>query len=337
MKRSILSWGLPVLLCSLLSTIADAQRTNQGRRGGSRPPASSTTETKETTPVANPYGNIPIRVDSSGSGAGTESKPGKRPYNATAPTGSDERTPLTPEHLRKDDALFAQMVWRELDLDEKMNQTFNYNAELDKGSELFVNILMKAVTSGDVEAFADERFTTPLKAAEIENSLRGAWDTTKVVNPDDPGGIPKELLVTRADFDPQTVRRLRIREEWVFDKEAGRMFVRILAIAPLKTQLDSRTGKPRGFTPLFWVYYPDLRPTLAKREVYNPKNMGQSRMTWEELFETRMFSSFVVKSTFDNAANKPIRAYIKDPILALLEGDNVKEKIFNYEQDLWSY
>ena len=25
---------------------------------------------------------------------------------------------------------------------------------------------------------------------------------------------------------------------------------------------------------MFWVYYPDLRPTLAKYEVYNPKNMG---------------------------------------------------------------
>jgi hypothetical protein len=65
--------------------------------------------------------------------------------------------------------------------------------------------------------------------------------------------------------------------------------------------------------------------------------MGQSRMTWEELFESRMFSSYIVKSTMDNAANRIIRSYIKDPILALLEGDNIKDKIFNYEQDLWSY
>jgi len=76
---------------------------------------------------------------------------------------------------------------------------------------------------------------------------------------------------------------------------------------------------------------------LAKYEVYNPKNMGQGRLTWEELFESRMFSSYIIKSTFDNAANKSIRGSIKDPILALLEGENIKEKIFNYEQDLWSY
>jgi hypothetical protein len=65
--------------------------------------------------------------------------------------------------------------------------------------------------------------------------------------------------------------------------------------------------------------------------------MGQSRMTWEELFESRMFSSYILKSTIDNAANKNIKQYVRDPILALLEGENIKEKIFNFEQDLWSY
>jgi hypothetical protein len=92
-----------------------------------------------------------------------------------------------------------------------------------------------------------------------------------------------------------------------------------------------------GQSVMFWVYYPDLRPTLAKYEVYNPKNMGNGRMTWEELFESRMFSSYIVKSTLDNPSNRQVRQMIKDPILALLEGDNIKERIFNYEQDLWSY
>ncbi|TAF98277.1 MAG: gliding motility protein GldN, partial [Bacteroidetes bacterium] len=71
-------------------------------------------------------------------------------------------------------------------------------------------------------------------------------------------------------------------------------------------------------------------------EVYNPKNFGQ-RMTWEDLFEGRMFNSFIVKSTLDNINNMPLDAYIKDPLFRLLEGENIKEKIFNYEQGLWSY
>ena len=114
------------------------------------------------------------------------------------------------------------------------------------------------------------------------------------------------------------------------------MFCRILGIAPIETKYNEN-GQERGSSVMFWIYYPDLRPTLTKYEVYNPKNMGQSRMTWEELFESRMFSSYILKSTMDNASNKNIRQYITDPILRLLEGDNIKEKIFNFEQDLWSY
>lgn len=339
MKSSMLSRAYFVLPLLLLSIAVDAQRPPRPT-GQTTTPRTTTPSVNENKPVsrslADMYPGIPIRVDSSSLNTGV-AKPGQRPYYSTGPTGDAERTPLTPEFLRRDDALFGQMVWRELDLNEKMNQVFNYNAEFDQGSEIFANILLNAVVNKKVEAFADERFTTPLTVAEIEKSTLGTWDTTEVKDPNNIQGPPIELLVTRASFDPKSIKRLRIREEWIFDRESSRMFVRILAIAPLKTSTDPQTGKERGYTPMFWIYYPDLRPVLAKREVYNPKNMGVSRMTWEELFETRMFSSFIIKSTFDNAANKTIRATIKDPKLALLEGDNVKEKIFNYEQDLWSY
>ena len=50
-----------------------------------------------------------------------------------------------------------------------------------------------------------------------------------------------------------------------------------------------------------------------------------------------MFTSGIVKSSIDNPGDQPIASFIKDPILQLLEGENIKEKIFNYEQDLWSY
>ena len=111
--------------------------------------------------------------------------------------------------------------------------------------------------------------------------------------------------------------------------------MRILGIAPEKTILNP-DGSFRAVTPIFWVYYPDLRPMLAKFEAYNGKNFG-ARMSWEELFESRMFASRIIKSTINNPGDQFIEGFIKDPILRLLEGENIKEKIFNYEQDLWSY
>ncbi len=337
MKSFAVKGCLAVVFAGLLVANADAQRS--GRKRTTTPAGNNQQTTQQqnnnTQPAYNPYGNIPIVVDSSGV-SDTMVKKSLRNDNAFDKSSLNARTPLPYEHLRADDALFAEKVWRELDLREKMNHPFRFEAESDNGSQMFINILLKAINSGEVTAFADDRFTTPMTMAEIQQMTVGSADTVPQVDPNDPSKVIR-YVVTRASFNAKSVNKIRIKEEWVFDREASRYFCRILGISPLKSQYFPNGQERPGATPMFWVYYPDMRPILTKYEVYNPKNMGNSRMTWEELLESRMFSSYITKSTLDNAANRTIRTYIKDPILALLEGENIKEKIFNYEQDLWSY
>lgn len=332
--RSIKICLLFVLFISLASS-ADAQRPSR-RRTNTQPPTQEeqTQQQNNNTrpPIYNNTGNIPIEVDT-GAGPNIVRK-SLRNDGIVDKSFVNDRTPLVYEHLRWDDALFSEKVWRELDLREKMNQTFRYEAEDDNGSQMFMNILLDALKKDSVVAFADDRFTTPLTAADIESKTSGGVaDTSAVVNPEKPDQILK-YIVTKETFNPKSITKLRMKEEWVFDRESSRMICRILGIAPVK---EVQRGKNIQSEVLFWVYYPDLRRTLARYEVYNPKNLGYGRMTWEELFEARMFSSYITKSTLDNPGNKTIRQMIKDPILALLEGENIKERIFNYEQDLWSY
>ncbi len=340
MKHIILKGCLCLLFAGVVAESADAQRSGR-RRAGNNPanPADTTKpnvqQNNNQPPVNyNPYANIPMIYDTATTS--TEVKKSLRNENAFDKSSLTQRTPLPYEHLRWDDALFAEKVWRELDLREKMNKVFQYESTDDNGSQIFMDILLKAVNTGEVTAFADERFTTPMSLTEIQQLTTGSNDTVAQVDPNDPTLI-KGYVVTRTSFDPKSVMKIRIKEEWVFDRESSRMFCRILGICPLKT-LYFPNGKERpGSSIMFWVYYPDLRQILTRYEVYNPKNMGQSRMTWEELFESRMFSSYIVRSTLDNPGNKNIRMYMRDPILALLEGDNIKDKMFNFEQDLWSY
>ena len=348
MKSNILKFCFLCLAVASLAVDADAQRSGRRRGGGGNPPPATTTggqTESEQNNVSrqpsgyNPYGNIPIEVDSANMGLNDTSglKKSLRPDAAFDKSFINDRTPLPYEHLRWDDALYAEKVWRELDLREKMNQNFRYKAEDDNGDQRFISILLKAVQSGQITAFADDRFTTPLTSDETNQlTAGGSADTSPVYGDLDRPGVITKYVVTRAAFNPESVLKLRIKEEWVFDREASRMFVRILGIAPLQAVL-APNGQEMGQKVMFWIYYPDLRPTLARYEVYNPKNMGMGRMTWEELFESRMFASYVTKSTLDNPFNQTIKQRIKDPILGLLEGDNIKERIFNYEQDLWSY
>ncbi len=342
MNKTFVKFGLCVAIAGFLATDAVAQRTPRRRtpNNNTQPTTNPTgadqqqNNNNQQPSGYDPYANLPIEYDTTGIDNGV--KKSLRNDNAFDKSNLNTRTPLQYEHLRWDDALYAEKVWRELDLREKMNKVFQYESVDDNGSAMFINILLKAVNSGEVTAFSDDRFTTPLASTDIQQSTAGRADTVAKY---DVKQIDKIVgyVVTRASFDPKTVTKIRLKEEWVFDRESSRMFVRILGIGILKTEYFPNTTKERGTSSLFWLYYPDLRPILVKSEVYNPKNMGQSRMTWEELFESRMFSSYIVKSTLDNPANKMIKNYIRDPILALLEGDNIKEKIFNFEQDLWSY
>lgn len=279
--------------------------------------------------------NLPVKViKSSGSGIGDSTAPSLRTDNAIDRQLVKDRTPLPYEHIREDDAVYKQRVWREIDTREKMNLPFRYAANEDNGNQRFISILYNAIQSGDVTVFSgdDDRFTTPLTKEDVAKNITGGMDTVPVV---DMNGEVTGYEARQRMVEPDSIYRFRLKEEWIFDKESSRMFVRILGIAPIMTQYTS-TGVPVGDRILFWAYYPDLRPTLAKYEVFNGKNYA-GRMSWEELFESRFFSSYITKSTLDNPFDKSLKEFIKDPLFRLLEGENIKEKIFNYEQDLWSY
>ena len=246
-----------------------------------------------------------------------------------------DRLPLAYQHIREDDAVYRQRVWEEIDTRQKINLAFRYKAQEDNGDQRFIAILINAIRDSSVTAFdpMDDRFTTPMTIDKIADELVGKADTVAVLDPQT--GLKRKDTVITNDFNPDDIIKYEVKEEWVFDKQSSRLFCRILGIAPLKI-IRRDDGTEIGETPLFWVYYPDLRPVLAKYEAYNGHNFG-SRMTWEELFENRIFSGYVVKSTIDNPFDRSISQYIKDPVLRLLESDKTHEKIFNYEQDLWQY
>jgi hypothetical protein len=102
----------------------------------------------------------------------------------------------------------------------------------------------------------------------------------------------------RNEVNLDSFYKFRVKEEVIFDKESSRLFWRILGIAPVKSIITS-AGVNLGETELFWLYYPDMRPVFAKYEVYNAKNFG-GRMSWEELFEGRMFYGRIIKSSMIN-------------------------------------
>lgn len=260
-----------------------------------------------------------------------------RPDEAVETKDIRDRTPLAYEHIRVDDAVFRHKIWREIDTREKMNLPFRYSANENNGNQRFISIIMKAIQDSAVTVFdaIDDRFTTPLTIGQVAEKISGGIEIVDIF--DSLGNKTGTRDVVR-EVNLDSFYKFRIKEEVIFDKESSRLFWRILGIAPLKRVITSQ-GVDLGESEMFWVYYPDMRPIFAKYEVYNGKNFG-ARMSWEELFESRMFSGRIIKSTIDNPFDMPIKdqkGLQENGVFQLLEGERIKEKIFNYEQDLWSY
>lgn len=261
-----------------------------------------------------------------------------RPDEAVETTMLKDRTPLPYENLRADDAMYRHKIWREIDTREKINLPFKYSADENNGNQRFISILFKAIQDSAVTVFdnVDDRFTTPMTKGEVVKKLAG--EPIQVAIYDSVGNISGYKTVSR-DIVLDSFYKFHVKEEVIFDKESSRLFWRILGIAPVMNVYTAQTNQFVGTQELFWVYYPDMRPIFSKYDVYNGKNYG-ARMSWEDLFESRMFYGRIIKSTIDNPYDRFIDQYpglVNKSILQLLEGENIKEKIFNYEQDLWAY
>ena len=353
MKLQHIKWFAAITLLLLLADSSFAQRTKKRRKPAAAQQnnyGADTTQTPATTPPGNsnygapttpaagtPQQNLPITVVKGSNGLFDSTKPSLRNDAAIELNLIKDRTPLEYENIREDDAVYRVRVWREIDAREKINLPFRYAAVEDNGSQRFISILLSAIKSGQVTAFSndDDRFTTPITPDVAISAFGGGFDTVKKYDRDQ---NPIGLEVRPKAVEPDSIYKFEIKEEWIFDKETSRMYVRILGIAPVIPYTLSTGQQVEGSDrPVWWVYYPDIRPTLAKFEVYNPKNFG-ARMTWEDLFEGRMFSSYILKSTLDNPYDQTLaQKYPNNSLFRLLEGDKIKDKIFDYEQSLWSY
>jgi gliding motility associated protien GldN len=340
MKKYIFKGLAICLLLVCFCNVSFAQK-NKKSGGTKRPSTKRTTKNKTKSNIK--AGSASQDVAANTAAAAGDSLPIKKVLKSLrrdAAVDDDairDRTPLPYEHLRADDAVYRHKIWREIDTREKINLPFRYSADENNGNQRFISILLQSIQDSLVTVFKaeDDRFTTPMTKADVAKVVAGAEVDVPDYNKE---GVLIGTKKMRNEINLDSIYRFRIKEEVVFDKESSRLFFRILGIAPVKDVVTSM-GVNLGATELFWVYYPDMRPTFAKYEVYNGKNYG-ARMSWEELFESRMFSGRIIKSTIDNPYDQYIKDYkglSENTILQLFEGETIKEKIFNYEQDLWSY
>lgn len=281
----------------------------------------------------------PVITDGTQSGNGSNNEPVSGTWQPSlVRDGAYDRTPHTMrtlnwQPLREADILWKKRVWREVDTREKQNLAFRYPGDDQTGGGYFIEILLDAIKKGKVKAYStfDDRFTTALTKEQIIEKLVGKPDTITVI---DPITEKTSIQISNREFDPDKVTLYRVKEDWMFDRNLGRMVVRIIGIAPLVDIKDPETGITRASTPLLWIYYPEARPVLAQYEVFNPENDVQ-RMTWDDYFEGRYWSGRIIQVS--NGFNESFRNSGLTNVEALYEAQRATEQVYLKEHDMWVY
>ncbi|MBC8045720.1 MAG: gliding motility protein GldN [Fimbriimonadaceae bacterium] len=231
------------------------------------------------------------------------------------------------DHIREADVFWEKRVWRVIDFREKMNLPFSWP------KDPFMDRIYNLVIAGELTAYSplydDFKAENAFTVEDVQNKFNRV-DTVYLFNEET---YEEEIRTVPVTFNYMEVKKLKIKEDWIFDEETSTLQVRIVGIAPVKERIDQATGEPIGEEDMFWIYYPDMREHMIRIEVFNTKNSARY-FTFEDIFENRYFSSYVIKE--DNVYDRFINAYAAG-IDQVLESDRVKNEIFEFEHQLWEF
>lgn len=244
-----------------------------------------------------------------------------------------DKRPIPYVFVREADLIWSKRVWRVIDLREKVNQPFYYPEVPQNGWRSMMTVIMDGLKEGQITAYdasvPTDEFLVPITYEEIMGRL-ARTDTVTLQRSYPPYDYYD--TITHSEFNAQDVKRIRIKEDWFFDKQRSMIEARILGICPVRDNLDE-DGNFRGYDPIFWIYYPEARETFAKAEVYNPQN-DALKLTYDDVFWKRIFHSSVYKES--NRFDRRISEYATG-IDALLESDRINREILQYEHDFWEF
>jgi len=261
---------------------------------------------------------------------------------------SDNDKPLPYGYVHDRDVLMGKMIWENIDLDERVNFPLYYpvdTAFVGKERRSLFAVLLKGIKDGKItEVYGDDYFN-------IKKSLKDMESVFKFIDTTDAGKdeinnyyedyksgkkVLDKQFINETELDASDISGYKVKGFWYFDKRQSELKYRLMAICPLAVEARDKARGNNDPIELFWVYFPAVRNILHEAKAFNDRNSAMP-ITFDQLLNSRRFNGVIYKE--ENVyGDRTIQDYMKDNAQSqLLESERVKEKIRNFEQDMWNY
>ncbi len=261
----------------------------------------------------------------------TKPKPAEKPVDGFYQKTNVLNARVSPyAGLRASDVMFSKRVWREIDLRDKVNMSFA------SPKSRLITILTDAIQAGELTAYDASSTKNDVNGDEFSLALKpeeamARFADSVLVPIFDKNGNQTGTVVTAGEFNPDSIIKFRIKEDWIFDKQRSVFEPRIVGIAPMVR--ISAAGQAFDEQPAFWIYFPEARNLLVTKEVVN-RNNDATGLSYDDVFIKRIFSSYIVKES--NPQDLRIKDYAIG-IERLYESERIKKALMDFEHDLWSF
>jgi gliding motility associated protien GldN len=252
----------------------------------------------------------------------------------------DNDQPLEYGYVDDRDIMWSKMVWEIVDLDERANFPLYYPIDtnnIGNNRRSLYDVLMTSVNKGDIKnIYDDSYFTAKRTVADIRDAL-SLIDTTDLgFEQYNAEGIVDPQYIRRRDITAADIMEYHIKGLWYFDKRQGELKYRLLGIAPVAPDVNFIDSDDPDPVELFWVWFPDARKVLHEAKAFNNRNSNVPA-SFDHLLNSRRFNGTIYREE-NVQGDRQVNEYIaENALMQLLESDRIKEKIRNFEQDMWSY
>ncbi|MBD0832834.1 type IX secretion system ring subunit PorN/GldN [Aestuariibaculum sediminum] len=252
----------------------------------------------------------------------------------------DNDKPLEYGYVDDRDILYSKMVWEKIVLDERVNFPLYYPIDTNNiGSDRrsLYDVLMKNIKNGRIKNIYDDSYFKSKRTLDDIQAALAKVDTTELgIEQINAGEELSAEYIDRRDITAADIVEYRIKGLWYFDKRQAELKYRLLGIAPVAPDVNFIDSETPDLVELFWVFFPDAREVLHEAKSFNNKNSSMP-FSFDHVLNSRRFNAIIYKEE-NVQQDRAINEYVTDnALMQLLESERIKEKIRDFELDMWTY